>query len=41
MSSLLVPPERAITLVRDVIRNLTAETTLMKTTAVSNVHKMF
>lgn len=37
VSSLLVPMEPAITLVRDVIRKLTAETSLMKTTALKDV----
>lgn len=35
-----MPTEPAITLVRDVIRKLIAETTLMKTTAVSNMCEM-
>lgn len=35
--SLLVPMEPAITLVRDAIRKLTAETSLMNTTALKNV----
>lgn len=39
MSSLLVPMEPAIILVRDVIRKWIAETTLMKTTAVSNMYE--
>lgn len=41
MHSLLVPMEPAITPVKGVIRKPTAETTLMKSTAVSNVHEMY
>lgn len=40
MRSLLVPMEPAITPVKDAIRKPTAETTLMKSTAVSNLHEM-
>lgn len=40
MRSLLVPMEPAITPVKDVIRKPTAETTLMKSTAVSNLREL-
>ena len=40
MNSLPVPVEPAITAVRNVMGELTAETLLMKAIAVSNVYKM-
>lgn len=41
MNSSLVPMEPAITAVRNVMGKLTAETSLMKTIAVSNVYRVY